>query len=103
MLVEDARDGRFLVFNQTKYALPDWTFAVVGGKSKTASGRARPPGESFARSGDDDLEQRDVVRFTRAELLERVMAGEFQESKWSLTILLALQATRGGLARSAPT
>merc|ERR1712151_699445 len=43
-------------------------------------------------SGDDDLEQRLIVRLNQHQLKKHVLSGDFQESKWSLTILLAIQS-----------
>jgi ADP-ribose pyrophosphatase YjhB (NUDIX family) len=146
---EEDDKGDFIVLQQTKYAIPGVTLAVIGGliekdKSPLQAAQRRLQEElgmiatewislgSFVaaanrgggtthvfwakkatsnsirghkRNGGNDndsnsnnnnhiaqgeLERQDVVRLTRAQLVEALLAGKFREIKWTATVALAL-------------
>ena len=46
------------------------------------------------RGASDDAESQQLVHLSESELLDAVLAGEFQEVKWSATVALALLQLR---------
>jgi hypothetical protein len=61
-----------------------------GGGKLDGGERARDGGDGGGGVGDDDLERRKWVLFTRSELLAAVVKGEFAEVKWTAAVALAL-------------
>jgi ADP-ribose pyrophosphatase len=138
VLVRTHVDRRFVVFRQSKYALPHGTLAPVGGfvedgetpaaaakrelqeelglvsmawrelgsymtSANRGGGRvhsyfadsAVPAPSHHAHSRalvSDDAEAQRIVRLTRTDLQDALLAGRFGEVKWTATIALALLA-----------
>jgi 8-oxo-dGTP pyrophosphatase MutT (NUDIX family) len=72
------------------------TYTFLARKAAPYSGSKKSHGN--AGIADGELERQDIVRLTRSQLIESVLAGKFKEIKWTATVALALLRTDGDAA-----